>query len=169
MLQRFDLQGSIAIGYFDAHTAARRQRHDLVGREFALVETSSISARHCRSLRPARLCNPSFTLREKCLVPSAVERQRQRFYARKAAKTTFQDNVTAARRPSAPGSARTADAIDLGHPAHPSRSDPIHPAPNSFADECRGMLVHLAVYVGALALLVILGAHLWGICLTARV
>jgi hypothetical protein len=46
----------------------------------------------------------------------------------------------------------------------PTLPDPtqIHPAPNSFADECRGMLVHLAVYVGALALLVILGAHLWG-------
>ncbi len=46
----------------------------------------------------------------------------------------------------------------------PTPPDPtqIHPAPNSFADECRGMLVHLAVYVGALALLVILGAHLWG-------
>ena len=46
----------------------------------------------------------------------------------------------------------------------PTSPDPtqIHPALNSFADECRGMLVHLAVYVGVLALLVIIGAHLWG-------
>lgn len=38
----------------------------------------------------------------------------------------------------------------------------IHPALNSFADECRGMPVHLAIYLGALALLAIIGAHLWG-------
>ena len=46
----------------------------------------------------------------------------------------------------------------------PTPPDPtqIHPALNSFADECRGMLVHLAVYVGVLALLVIIGAHLSG-------
>jgi hypothetical protein len=44
-------------------------------------------------------------------------------------------------------------------PPNPTR---IHPALNSFADECRGMLVHLAAYLGVLALLVILGAHLRG-------
>jgi hypothetical protein len=44
-------------------------------------------------------------------------------------------------------------------PPHPTR---IHPALNRFADECRRMLVHLAAYLGVLALLVILGAHLWG-------
>jgi hypothetical protein len=33
---------------------------------------------------------------------------------------------------------------------------------NHFADECRRMLVHLAAYLGVLALLVIIGAHLWG-------
>jgi hypothetical protein len=44
-------------------------------------------------------------------------------------------------------------------PPHPAR---IHPALNGFADECRCMLVHLAAYLGVLALLVILGAHLWG-------
>ncbi len=46
----------------------------------------------------------------------------------------------------------------------PTAPDPtqIHPVLNSFADECRGMLVHLAAYVGVLALLVIIGAHLWG-------
>ncbi|MDR3489450.1 MAG: hypothetical protein P4M05_31735 [Bradyrhizobium sp.] len=46
--------------------------------------------------------------------------------------------------------------------ASPSDPTQIHPALNSFADECRGMLVHLAVYLGVLALLVIIGAHLWG-------
>src|SRR3979411_1855849 len=38
MLERFDLQGTVAIGHFDAHAAARRQRHHLVSREFAFVE-----------------------------------------------------------------------------------------------------------------------------------
>jgi hypothetical protein len=37
----------------------------------------------------------------------------------------------------------------------------IHPALNSFADECCGLLAHLVVYVGALALLAIAGIHLW--------
>jgi hypothetical protein len=43
-------------------------------------------------------------------------------------------------------------------PPYPTQ---IHPAPSSFADECRGMLVHLTVYLGGLALLAIIGAHLW--------
>ena len=37
----------------------------------------------------------------------------------------------------------------------------IHPVLNSPADECCGMLARLVVYVGALALLVIVGIHLW--------
>jgi hypothetical protein len=41
---------------------------------------------------------------------------------------------------------------------HPNR---IHPALNSFADECCGMLARLVAYVGALALLAIVGLHLW--------
>jgi hypothetical protein len=44
-------------------------------------------------------------------------------------------------------------------PPNPTR---IHPALNRFGDECRGMLVHLAAYLGVLVLLVIIGAHLWG-------
>jgi hypothetical protein len=39
--------------------------------------------------------------------------------------------------------------------------DRIHPALNSFADECCGMLARLVAYVGALALLAIVGIHLW--------
>jgi hypothetical protein len=46
-------------------------------------------------------------------------------------------------------------------PASPSYSAKIHPALTSFADECRGMLVRLVAYVGALALLAILGMVLW--------
>ena len=38
MLERFALQGAVAIGHFDAHAAARGQRHHLVGGEFAFVE-----------------------------------------------------------------------------------------------------------------------------------
>jgi len=37
----------------------------------------------------------------------------------------------------------------------------IHPALTSFADECCGMLARLTAYVGALALLAIVGIHLW--------
>jgi hypothetical protein len=43
----------------------------------------------------------------------------------------------------------------------PPDSTQIRPTLNRFADECRGMLVHLAAYLGVLALLVITGAHLW--------
>jgi hypothetical protein len=43
-------------------------------------------------------------------------------------------------------------------PYYPSK---IHPALNSFADECRSMLARLAAYVGSLALLAIVGLHLW--------
>jgi hypothetical protein len=32
---------------------------------------------------------------------------------------------------------------------------------NGLADECCGMLAHLVAYVGALALLAIVGIHLW--------
>jgi len=45
--------------------------------------------------------------------------------------------------------------------ANPSYSTQIHPALSSFADECCGTLARLFVYVGALALLAILGIHLW--------
>ena len=37
----------------------------------------------------------------------------------------------------------------------------IHPALTSFADECCGMLARLTAYVGTLALLAIVGVHLW--------
>jgi hypothetical protein len=45
-----------------------------------------------------------------------------------------------------------------GNPDFPTR---IHPALTSFADECCGMLARLIAYVGALALLGIVGIHLW--------
>jgi hypothetical protein len=43
-------------------------------------------------------------------------------------------------------------------PVYPSK---IHPALISFADECCGTLAHLIAYVGALALLAMIGLHLW--------
>jgi hypothetical protein len=46
-------------------------------------------------------------------------------------------------------------------PSTPTYSTPIHPALDSFADECVGMLARLVAYVGTLALLTILGVHLW--------
>jgi hypothetical protein len=85
------------------------------------------------------------------------------FYARKAAKTTFQDNVSSRAPPLqrlvVPG--RLMRSIWATRPTPPDPTQ-IHPALNSFADECRRMLVHLAVYLGILALLAIIGAHLWG-------
>jgi hypothetical protein len=47
------------------------------------------------------------------------------------------------------------------HPYYPTYPTKVHPALNNFADECCGVLAHLVAYVGALALLVIVGIHLW--------
>jgi hypothetical protein len=45
--------------------------------------------------------------------------------------------------------------------ANPSYPTQIHPALTSFADECSSMLAHMIAYVGSLALLAIVGIHLW--------
>jgi hypothetical protein len=45
--------------------------------------------------------------------------------------------------------------------ANPSYSTRIHPMLTSFADECCGTLARLIAYLGTLALLAILGIHLW--------
>jgi hypothetical protein len=45
--------------------------------------------------------------------------------------------------------------------ANPSYSTHIHPVLTSFADECYATLARLLAYVGTLALLGILGIHLW--------
>jgi hypothetical protein len=50
---------------------------------------------------------------------------------------------------------RSFGASDPSYPAD------IHPALNNFAGECCGILARLAAYVGALALLAIVGLHLW--------
>jgi hypothetical protein len=42
------------------------------------------------------------------------------------------------------------------------RAAQIHPALRSFADECSGVLARLIAYVGALALIAIIGVGLWG-------
>src|SRR5450631_380342 len=49
----------------------------------------------------------------------------------------------------------------LGRRATLYNPTPIHPVLNSLADECCGMLAHPVAYVGALALLAIVGIHLW--------
>jgi hypothetical protein len=46
-------------------------------------------------------------------------------------------------------------------PANPHCPTSIHPALNSFADECAGTLARLVAYVGVLALLAMAGFHLW--------
>src|SRR5882724_7958392 len=45
--------------------------------------------------------------------------------------------------------------------ARPYYPTKIHPALNNFAGECCGVLAYLVAYVGALALLAIIGIHLW--------
>jgi hypothetical protein len=47
------------------------------------------------------------------------------------------------------------------YPANSYYPTRIHPALSSFADECCGMLARLVAYVGTLALLAIVGVHLW--------
>lgn len=49
----------------------------------------------------------------------------------------------------------------LASAANPYYPNRIHPALTSFADECCGMLARLLAYVGTLALLAIVGVHLW--------
>ena len=73
--------------------------------------------------------------------------KRQRFYARNAPKTTLAVALWAF------------DAfVSAMHPYYRAR---IHPALTSFADECFGTLARLIAYVGTLALLGIVGVHLW--------
>jgi hypothetical protein len=49
----------------------------------------------------------------------------------------------------------------FGNPRFQSYSTWTHPALSSFADECTGTLARLFAYVGVLALLAIVGIHLW--------
>jgi hypothetical protein len=49
----------------------------------------------------------------------------------------------------------------LASRANPHNPNRIHPALTSFADECCGTLARLIAYVGMLALLGIVGVHLW--------
>jgi len=82
------------------------------------------------------------------LTPREVRKgKRQRFYARTALKTTL-----------LPGRLMQSFLTSRTNPHYPNR---IHLALSSFADECCGMLARLFVYVGTLALLAIVGVHLW--------
>jgi hypothetical protein len=47
------------------------------------------------------------------------------------------------------------------HRAHPSYQTRVHPALTSFADECTATLARLLAYVGTLALVAMVGIHLW--------
>jgi hypothetical protein len=75
--------------------------------------------------------------------------KRQRFYARNGLKTTLYRVL---------GRLMRSYWATRAYPSYPAR---IHPALTSFADECCGMLARLIAYVGALALLAILGIHFW--------
>jgi hypothetical protein len=81
----------------------------------------------------------------------------QRFYARKAGKTTL-DASTAPRRSTARGRLMRSFRTTSGTPLEPTG---IHAALAGFADECCGTLARLIAYVGALALLAMAGLHLW--------
>ena len=83
------------------------------------------------------------------LVPRPPRKgKRQRFYARNALKTTLDAAYSGVR------------CIRFGR-SEPPLYDRIHPALTSFADEFCGTLARLIAYVGALALLAILGIALW--------
>lgn len=82
--------------------------------------------------------------------------KRQRFYARNALKTNLDPRPL--RGSALPGRLMRSFLASPANSCYPNR---IHPALNSFADECCGMLARLIAYVGALALLAILGIHLW--------
>lgn len=82
--------------------------------------------------------------------------KRQRFYARNAIKTTLDPRPL--RGSALPG--RLMRSF-LASPANSYDPNRIHPALNSLADECCGMLARLIAYVGTLALLAIVGVHLW--------
>jgi hypothetical protein len=75
--------------------------------------------------------------------------KRQRFYARNALKTTLDCAFGRLMR------------SFLGHDANLCNPAQIHPVLTGLADECCGMLARLVAYVGALALLAIVGIHLW--------
>jgi len=94
--------------------------------------------------------------------PARLRRKgkRQRFYARKALKTTLNPGA-ASRRPMALGRLMRSFWATRGNPSyHPTQ---IHPALNSLFDECCGMLARLIAYVGTLALLAIVGIHVWDV------
>jgi hypothetical protein len=87
--------------------------------------------------------------------------KRQRFYARNAVKTTLETSLvlgTALRRSAAPGHLMRSFSTTPANPEYHAR---IHPALTSFADECVATLARLIAYVGALALLGIVGLQLW--------
>src|ERR1700721_1783873 len=110
-----------------------------------------------RSLRPARLCNPSFTLRRKMPRPHLARKgKRQRFYARNAIKTTL--DWSTVRRCSG-----RFEHLMRPFWATPANSYPtsIHPALNGFAAECAATLMRLMAYVGVLGLLAMAGLHFW--------
>src|SRR5436189_5506227 len=91
MLERFDLQGAVAIGHLDADAAARRKGNDLVGREFPLIENVEHlapdiagGADHCDFVTHHSLSE------EKCLPDARGSKgKRQRFYARNTLNTTL--------------------------------------------------------------------------------
>jgi hypothetical protein len=82
--------------------------------------------------------------------------KRQRFYARNALKTNVDPRPL--RRLGLPGRLMQSFLAFVANSYYPIR---IHPALASFADECCGMLARMLAYVGTLALLAILGVHVW--------
>ena len=83
--------------------------------------------------------------------------KRQRFYARNALKTTLDQTLGDLVR----GRSMRSFWATRADPQFQSYSTRIHPALTSLADEFCGTLAHLFAYVGALALLAIVGIHLW--------
>jgi len=83
------------------------------------------------------------------------EGKRQRFYARNARKTTLELSTVLPVLPVIGRSMRSFWAT----PYYPTD---IHPALNNFAEECCAVLARLLAYLGTLALVILVGIHLWG-------
>src|SRR6266436_3257376 len=147
MLERFDLQGAVAIGHFDAHAAARRQRHHLVSREFAFVENVEHFAPDIAGRSDQRDFVTHRSLSEQKCRPAAVSGKGRGSASMRETPSIQRLTVGL--------------TVAFGRSMHSFSADPanshyttrIHPALTSFSDEVCATLARLFAYVMTLALL----------------
>src|SRR5262249_668833 len=139
------------IGTFPAHAAAWRRCHDLIGREFALVENvehfpPDIAGRadHCDFVTHRSLSE------EKCHPPPNVERKAAALLCEKRR----QHNVTMV-------GGRLMHSFWADDAANPPYPGQIGATLTNFADELTATVARLFAYMGVLALFGILGIQAW--------